>query len=60
MYPQNGKGTTGLAGGANGEGNLMYPGVHGPVASNRLINVADGIEGDHNNHTHFLCPGLSF
>jgi hypothetical protein len=39
---------------------LMYPGVYGPMASNRLINVADGIEGDCNNHTYSLCPGLSF
>ena len=38
------KGPAGLDGGANGEGNLMYPGPDGPLASNRLILVAEGIE----------------
>jgi len=33
-----------LTGGANGDGNLVYPGVRGPLASNRLIAIADGIE----------------
>ena len=33
-----------LAGGGNGEGSFLYPGEHGPLASLRLVNIADGIE----------------
>jgi hypothetical protein len=33
-----------LTGGANGGGNLVYPGESGPVASNRMVALADGIE----------------
>ena len=31
-------------GGANGDGSLTYPGPDGPLSTNRLVNVADGIE----------------
>jgi hypothetical protein len=33
-----------LAGGTNGGGNLVYPGLRGPIATNRLVNIADGME----------------
>ena len=33
-----------LDGGANGGGSLVYPGLRGPIATNRLVNIADGIE----------------
>ena len=33
-----------LAGGTNGGGQIVYPGIRGPIASNRLVNIADGIE----------------
>ena len=32
------------AGGANGDGSFLYPGPDGPLATNRLVNIADGIE----------------
>jgi hypothetical protein len=33
-----------LDGNANGEGSLTYPGINGPIGTNRLVNIADGIE----------------
>ena len=36
--------STKLPGGANGEGSFLYPGETGPLASLRLVNIADGIE----------------
>jgi hypothetical protein len=37
-----GPSTAPLAGGTNGGGQLVYPGLRGPIATNRLVNIADG------------------
>ena len=49
-----------LTGSANGEGSLTYPGADGPVASVRLVNIADGIEGDATKGFSWLITNIGY